>query len=75
MSDTVKTWDIGDSDPGQDVTTVVTVDITDEECRGISFGRTYAEDEWKGYLLGGKVYYSWAELVRRFGPVRNGTSS
>lgn len=39
----------------------------------IEFGRTYEPDEWKGYVHGGKVYYSWAELVRRYGPIENAT--
>lgn len=75
MSETRQTWDIGDPDPGQDVIVVITEDITDEECRPLRFGRTYSEDEWKGYIFGGKVYYSWAELVRRFGPVSCEVSS
>lgn len=67
MSET--TWDIGDPDPGQSVKSVATVDIDDADCKPIYFGRTYAEDEWKGYDRGGKIYLSWAELVRRYGPI------
>lgn len=69
MSETARTWDIGDADPGRGVTSVATVEIDDEDCRPIRFGRTYSDDEWKGYDRGGKVYLSWAELVRRYGPI------
>lgn len=69
VSETAKTWDMGDTDPGKGVTSVATVEIDDEDCRPIHFGRTYSDDEWKGYDRGGKVYLSWAELVRRYGPI------
>lgn len=68
-----QSWDIGDEDPGERVNTVKTAEITDEDSRSIVFGRTYETDEWKGYVHGGKVYYSWAELVRRYGPIENAT--
>lgn len=63
-------WDIGDQDPGPDVDEVFSLEFTDDDCQPWRFGRTYQPDEWKGYIGGGKVYYPWAELVRRFGPVR-----
>ena len=69
MNETARTWNIGDADPGTDVTSVATVEIDDEDCRPIYFGRTHSDDEWKGYDRGGKVYLSWAELVRRYGPI------
>lgn len=64
-------WDIGDPEPG-DVTEVFSVhfDDTDEYNSAVPlrFGRTY-DGQWKTYLFGGKSYYDWDELVRRFGPV------
>lgn len=62
-------WDQGDPDPGESVQVVATTEITNEDGNEIQFGRTYNADEWKGYVHGGKVYYSWEELVRRYGPV------
>lgn len=68
-----QSWDVGDEDPGNRVNAVRTTEITDADNRSIEFGRTYEPDEWKGYVHGGKVYYSWAELVRRYGPIENAT--
>ncbi|EHK86399.1 hypothetical protein [Rhodococcus pyridinivorans] len=74
-SGSARQWDIGDPEPAEDVTAVFSVhfDDTDEYEGGVPlrFGRTYSGD-WKTYLFGGKAYYDWAELVRRFGPVREG---
>lgn len=69
--DAERRWDIGDPEPG-DVTEVFSVhfDDTDEYNSAVPlrFGRTY-DGQWKTYLFGGKSYYDWDELVRRFGPV------
>ncbi|MCD2099590.1 hypothetical protein QNA24_29935 [Rhodococcus qingshengii] len=73
MSQELRTWDIGDPEPGDDVLEVASIefDDIDEYDSGVPlrFGRTYA-GEWKTYLFGGKSYYNWADVVRRFGPVR-----
>ena len=65
-------WDIGDPEPPEDVTGVYSVHFgdTDEYEDGVPlrFGRT--RSGWKTYLFGGKAYYDWDEVVRRFGPVR-----
>ena len=62
------TWDIGDPEPPADVLAVN--DGTDNDGEDSpSWGRTY-DGDWKGYKNGGKVYLSWSELVRRWGPVR-----
>ncbi|GAB3251516.1 hypothetical protein [Kineosporia babensis] len=60
-------WDIGDPEP-EGVTGLV--DETDG-CDGCSphWGKTDS-GEYKGYKDGGKVYLSWAELVRRWGPLK-----
>lgn len=65
-------WDIGDPDPGPDVTEVVDEIGTVDNLWGgdqAEWHRTGGGD-WKGYKDGGKTYLSWAELVRRWGPVR-----
>ena len=63
-------WDIGDLEP-DGVTSVrdLFADEYDDDspywgrCIGSSAG------QWKGYKNGGKVYLTWDELVRRWGPV------
>ena len=67
MSDT---WDIGDPEP-EGVVEVISLAMIDEDDLPYRFGRT-VRHEWKGYFGGGKVYYSWPELVRRFGPLKTG---
>lgn len=69
MSETYRTWDIGDPEP-DDVTAVESMCgiFDDEDSKPLRFGRTY-DGEWKAYL-DGKLYVSWDEVVRRFGPVR-----
>ena len=63
----VNEWDMGDTEPaGIDAVTDYSDD--DGECDSARWGRT-TSGEWKGYKNGGKVYLSWAELVRRWGPV------
>lgn len=69
MSETVRTWDIGDSDPGVLVQLVKTTEITDDYGDPIQFGRKVDPDLWKGYDRGEKIYLSWIELVRRYGPI------
>ncbi|NIL77641.1 hypothetical protein [Rhodococcus sp. B10] len=65
--------DMGSPEPAENVIAVDSIefDDIDEYDSGVAlrFGRTH-DNEWKGYLFGGKVYYAWDELVRRFGPVR-----
>lgn len=67
----VRTWDIGD--PYEELDTMPTRlqstwfhDLTGNTLR---FTLTM-QGEWKGYVDGTKVYLSWPELLRRFGPVR-----
>ncbi|RRQ26292.1 hypothetical protein DK926_18775 [Rhodococcus sp. Eu-32] len=66
--------DMGAPEPADNVIAVESIefDDIDEYDSGVAltFGRTRNSNEWKGYLFGGKVYYRWDELVRRFGPVR-----
>lgn len=72
MSQELPTWDIGDPEPkGVHEVASIEFDDTDDFCRGVPLiiGKTFA-GEWKTYLFGGDVYYDWAEMVRRFGPVR-----
>ncbi len=66
-ADVTRSWDIGDPEP-EGVNAVR--DYTDgDDDSSPSWGRTYA-GEWKGYKDGGKTYLDWAELVRRWGPVK-----
>lgn len=70
MSD--QQWDNGSPEPGQDVTAVESLhfdDIDEHDSLALVFLRTHS-NEWKGYLFGGKVYYRWGELTRRFGPLK-----
>jgi hypothetical protein len=61
-------WDIGDPEP-EGVTSVLDYAECDDYDHGSShWGRT-SGGEWKGYKDGGKVYLSWAELTRRWGPL------
>lgn len=62
-------WDIGDPEPPADVIGVMDDFADDDEEDSPRWGRTHSGD-WKGYKNGGKVYLPWAELVRRWGPVR-----
>ena len=64
------TWDMGDPEP-TDITSVESTFFDDEDGRAIPFGRTF-DGDWKGYVFGGKVYLSWDDLTRRFGPLRKG---
>jgi hypothetical protein len=61
-------WDIGDPEP-EGVNAVVDDSDPDGD-DSPRWGRTVRDGDWKGYKNGGKVYLSWAELVRRWGPVR-----
>ena len=69
-----RTWDLGDPEPGEDVLSVL--DYTDEGYQpngwerddNPRWGRTY-DGRWKGYK-GGKIYLSWDELTRRWGPLQ-----
>lgn len=63
-------WDIGDPEPVS--VSVVSDDVTDgfgvDSRRWI---RTMRPPYWwKGHKGGGDVYLTWADLVRRWGPVR-----
>ncbi len=67
---TASRWDVGDPEPPPDVIGVR--DYTDGDCDGCSphWGRTVNDPgTWKGYKDGGKVYLSWADLTRHWGPV------
>lgn len=68
-TDPPQTWDMGAPPPDETITAVIAGFGEDDDGQPLRFGRTYAEDEWKGYVFGGKCYLSWAELLRRFGPV------
>lgn len=63
-----RTWDMGSTEP-EGVTAVYDCTLGDDD-GGDSWewGRTY-DGDWKGYKNGGKVYLTWADLVRRWGPV------
>lgn len=78
-------WDIGDSEPPDDIIGVLdyTADGADSEDQdSCTWGRVLnsrghlltgpTETLWKSYKNGGKIYLPWAELVRRWGPVRRG---
>ena len=60
-------WDIGDPEP-EGVTHVHDDSDDDGDGNSSHWGRTAVD--WKGYKAGYKTYLSWAELVRRWGPVR-----
>lgn len=66
-------WDIGSPEPGPAILAVESIhfDDIDDHDSGVplTFGRTH-NGEWKGYLFGGKTYYGWEELTRRFGPLQ-----
>ena len=72
-SNRYRRWDIFDPEPPEDVLEVESIhfDDTDEYNSNVPlrFGRTY-DGQWKTYLFGGKAYYNWDEMLRRFGPVR-----
>lgn len=68
----IRTWDIGDPEPPDDVIGVSDYTAPDSDTSydpdAPTWGRT-AQHGWKGYKNGGKTYLDWAELVRRWGPV------
>lgn len=61
-------WDIGDPEPAG-VTAVDDNTCEPDDPDSGLWGRTVNGQEWKGYKNGFKVYLSWDELVRRWGPV------
>ena len=61
-----RVWDMGDPEPA-DVEEVFDDIGDDYGSNSPRWGRTHS-GEWKGYQ-DGKTYLSWADLVRRFGPV------
>lgn len=69
-------WDIGDPPPPADVISVWDEMGDDEDDDNNRWGRTTRNTDgwgdWKSYKNGSKVYLPWAELVRRWGPVRRG---
>lgn len=75
MSDAPQTWDIGDPEPeGVQAVRDYTADCWDSgDPNSPDWGRTY-DGEWKG-SKDGSIYLSWAELVRRWGPVTAGWSA
>ncbi|TFD58056.1 hypothetical protein E3T43_07365 [Cryobacterium sp. Hh7] len=60
-------WDLGDSEPEGVISVCESDGDTDGE-DSICWGRTH-DGDWKGYKNGGKVYLSWDELTRRWGPI------
>lgn len=69
-------WDIGDPPPPADVIAVwdCMSEFGDDDASrwGRTTRNTDGWGDWKGYKDGSKVYLPWAELVRRWGPVRRG---
>ena len=57
---------MGDPDPHEIVILTDSTEQTDESSP--AWARTF-DGDWKGYKDGGKVYLSWEELTRRYGPL------
>lgn len=70
-----RAWDQGDeaTPPPPEVIAVFdyTAPTASDGVDSAAWGRVVGSEgrEWKGYKNGGKVYLSWPELLRRWGPV------
>lgn len=69
---TDRSWDMGDAEPGDVRVLTDDTDSDGDDSSDVWSLTTHDEPgmRWKGYKDGGKVYVSWDELTRRWGPLR-----